>query len=251
LAKTAAEIFERTDGSENTMSQLIAASIGGPHHCIGTAQTVIDIVFHHLHQRCASHGGRLNNSELQAAKEDLSQGLVGMPSFFENIHSQCMAASGATTTMRFSRGKILPSLLLLCSQRAAERVFSLQLSFLADAWLDLFYDGFATFIQNHVNANCELVLGMAYAKAACKFRQSLSTEKYILEQDVQNILRKCALQLKEYETDGGAIAKATDDVNGHIALGAWRLRQHVNTITNRQMQKFFEISGREIAVFIK
>jgi hypothetical protein len=235
----------------NTTPQSVSEPIGGAHHCIGTAQAVLDIVFHHLHGRCRSHGGRLSDFELAAAKADLTQGLIGTTSLFENIHNQCMMASGPTATTTFAQGEILSSLLSLGSQKAAERVFSLQLCFLADNWLNLFYKGFSIFIQKHVSANSEQRLSRAYAKSARKFRQGLSIRRYLAEEDVQNELRNCVSRFEKSEAYDQMVARATDQLNDYVAINAWKVSQHVNEITLEQMKEFLRIFPHEMLALLE
>jgi hypothetical protein len=235
----------------NMTPQAVSGPIGGAHHCIGTAQSVIDIVFHHLHGRCVSHGGQLSHLELAAAKADLVRGFIGTTSFFENIHNQCIMARGQTADRMFAPGEILSSLLSLGGSKATERVYSIQLSFLADNWLDVFYQGFSIFIQKHVSANSELRLSRAYAKSACNFRQALSVRNLLAEEDIQNELLNCIAQFKNPEACNQMTALATDEINNHIALNSWKVYRHVSKITREQMSEFLRIFPSEMLAFLE
>ena len=228
----------------------ISRALGGPHHCIGTAQTVIDTVFQYLFEHCDSPDGSLSKFELIAAKADLVKGFMGMPEFFEDIHSRCMNASDASHIIKNSDRKILSSLLVLASQREAERVFSAQVSFLADDWLDLFYSGLSIFIENYVSVGCESRLKKAYVQSAYKFRQNLSLEKLFVEQNVQNELRNCLSSFARYVTNELMIAKATDEVNDYISSKAWRVRGRVDKIAIDQMKAFFIALLKEMPAFL-
>lgn len=58
-------------GNSARPNPLAAPMPGGAHHCISTANGVVDIVFRYLHANCASHGGILSEADLLAAQADL------------------------------------------------------------------------------------------------------------------------------------------------------------------------------------
>lgn len=222
------------------MSKSTSEPIRGPHHCIGTANTIVDLVFDHLHKKCTVAGGSLAEADLSSAKTDLLNGLFKSPDFFEHINRQCMVASGANAEKPFALGRLLSTALAFATEKSAERAFSLQMSFLPDAWAEVFYEGLSVFVQTHLRRGAETDLVKAYTKAAGKFRQKLTVEQFVSEENVQSVLDDCLLALKEQISDDESAARLAHELNDYIEVNAWRAGSHLDQITSEQMKVFVD-----------
>jgi hypothetical protein len=225
--------------------QSLTEPLAGAHHCIGSGHAIVDLTFRFLHASCASHGGSLTDTDLTAAHADLIDSFSSSSDYFELVHKRCMVASGATAPMMFGQGKMLSSLLFVCSQRIAAHCFSLQFDRLGNDWLNLFFGAFSESIRHHVCIDAEARLVSAYGRAAGKLRQKFTIKKLLSEQDVQNVLRDCILPFKNPETCGAMATEMNDEVNHWIGKQSGTVCPHVSKITNEQMHKFLSLFPSE------
>lgn len=229
----------------------LTGPIGGSHHCIGSSQSVLDLAFRYLHATCASHGGRLTEAELDAAQAEIIDSFSDTFDFFELIHKRCMDASGVTAPVPFSQGRMLPSLLSICSQRIAAHCFALQVDRLGADWLKLFFDGFSVSIRKHACGDAETRLGRAYTKAAGNLRQKLSIKTLLLEQEVQDALRDCITPFAKPDACNAMTISFTDEINHWIGKQSGSVCPHVSKITNDQMRKFLNLFPCEVGINLK
>jgi hypothetical protein len=231
-------------------AQSPADSIGGCHHCIGSGQAVVDLAFRHLHASCASLGGKLTESDLTAAHADLLESFSSSLDYFAGIHQRCMDASGVTTPTIFTPGRMLSSLLFVCSKRIAAHCFRLQLDRLGADWLRLFFDAFSESIRRRACPDAETRLDTAYVKAAGKLRQKLSIKKFLLEQDVQDVLRDCILPFRKAEVSAAMALEMSDEVNHCMGMQSGNVCPHVSKITIDQMRKFLSLFPSELSIML-
>ena len=229
----------------------LTAPIGGSHHCIGSSQAVIDLAFRYLHAACASHGGSLTEVELNAAQAEIIDSFSETLDYFELIHKRCMDASGVSAPVPFAQGRMLPSLLSICSQRIAARCFALQVDRIGADWLKLFFDAFSVSIRKHGCADAETRLGNAYAKAAGNLRQKLSIKTLLLEQGVQDALRDCIAPFAMPDACNAMTTAFTDEINHWIGKQSGSVCPHVSKITNDQMRKFLYLFPCEVGINLK
>lgn len=235
----------------NDFGKALTEPICGAHHCVGSAHTILDLAFLHLHAACASHGGNLTESDLTTAHADIVAGFSDNLSYFEIYHQRCMDASGATAPKNFSRGRMLPSLLFFCSQRVAAHCFSLQFNRIGTDWLKLFFDAFSEHIRRHISADAEARLAGAYANAAGHLGQKLSIKKLLLEQEVQDVMRECIVPFRKTDACDELATEVTDEINHCIGILSGSVCPHVSKITSDQMRKFLNLFPHEVAIALK
>ena len=218
-------------------------SAPGPHHCIGAARTATDVVFRDLHARCVAAGGNLSLAELESAQKHFLESFVSNFSVFETIHADCLQASGGTAAPIFSRDKILASLLLACTDKAARYAFSVQVAHFGQSWLEQFFDGFAQFIRT-ILPSVEQRLVTAYVEAAGSMKSRLSIEAFLKQNDVQRVLRECLAVL---ESDGAGMAvKVGIVVNNAIALRNSISGPDLRKVTDNEMKRFLATASWQI-----
>ena len=238
---------DRTEA--NLFPQLDSQSLCGTHHCIGTAHSVVDIVFRNLHAKCASQGGSLTDADLRIVHDNLLKVFPEIFDFFESIHQRCMNASGVFDSKPLAPDRILSTLLFVCSQGSAVSVFSNEIERLGMNWLSLFYAAFSKSIQLRVGIDVERRLTSAYAEAAGKFRQKMSIMQLLSEQNVQNILRECAFLVVKLHGSSDVAAQLTAEINDYIVTKGGNLGRHL--VTNDQIGRFLRLFPHDVYIVLK
>ncbi len=162
-----------------------------------------------------------------------------------------MDASGVTAPVPLAQGRMLPTLLSICSQRIAAHCFALQVDRLGADWLKLFFDAFSASIRKHACAEVETRLGHAYAKAASNLRQKLSIKAFLLEHDAQDALRNCISPFAKPDACNAMTTVFTDEINHWIGKQSGSVCPHVSKITNDQMRKFLNLFPCEVGINLK
>jgi hypothetical protein len=162
-----------------------------------------------------------------------------------------MHASGVTAPAIFAQGRMLSSLLSVCSQRIAGHCFALQVDRLGADWLKLFFDAFSVSIRKRACADAETRLGHAYTKAASNLQQKLSIKSLLLEQDVQDALRDCISPFAKPGACNAMTTEFTDEVNHWIGKQSGSVCPHVSKITNDQMRKFLNLFPCEVGINLR
>lgn len=197
-------------------------------------------MFHYLQEQCTSHNRTLTAADLATAKSDLLNSVSGIIDFFECVHRQCMTASGVEVSPILSQKKIFASILLACSQRAAERCFSIQTS-LTDVLLDFFYEAFSESVERRMDVEIRARLARAYVRSARKFRQELSIGKLLLQEDIKSLLFDHILPLvkpDEPELIEALSRTLVHDINLYMTQNISRIGRSVDGITDAQMLAF-------------
>jgi hypothetical protein len=224
---------------------------GGAHHCIGTGHEIVDAVFRYLQTKCASHGGTLTDSELAEAQIEFVDDFLFMFDQFEDIHARCMDASCSTAPIIFAKGRMLSSLLFTCSRSAAAHVFSSEVQDLRGNRLNAFYVALSDFVLQYISLNAEARLTSAYVKASRKHGQTLTIDKFLQEQTVQNVLREC---LRGFETPGfinASLACLNDTLDDNISKDAGFDTPHLHITAIDQMREFLNRLPDEIKITLK
>jgi hypothetical protein len=221
-------------------------SAPGPHHCIGAARTATDVVFRDLHARCVAAGGNLSLAELESTHKHFLESFVSNFSVFETIHADCMHVSASTAAPIFSRDKILASLLLACTDRAARYAFSVQVAHFGQPWLEQFFDGFAQFVRESIPSNDEQRLIAAYVEAAGRMKSRLSIEAFLKQNDVQLVLRECLAVLDNAGAVDAMAAKAGIVVNNAIALRNSIAGPDLRKVTDNEVKRFLATASWQI-----
>jgi len=221
-------------------------SAPGPHHCIGAARTATDVVFRDLHARCVAAGGNLSLAELESAQKHFLESFVSNFSVFETIHADCLQASGGTAAPIFSRDKILASLLLACTDKAARYAFSVQVAHFGQSWLEQFFDGFAQFIRDSILPSADQRLIAAYVGAAGRMKSRLSIDAFLKQHDVQLVLRECLAALDKDGAVDTMAAKAGIVINNAIALRNSISGPDLRKVTDNEMKRFLVTASWQI-----
>ena len=78
----------------------------GPHHCIGTARAVTELVFRGLRAECAASGGTMSLVEIENFYSRIIDSFSSGFDLFELRHSRCMDASLSRAAMPFARSTL-------------------------------------------------------------------------------------------------------------------------------------------------
>lgn len=225
--------------------------IGGTHHCMATAQSVLEQAFRYLHASCMSHGGNLSEPDLVAAQEELTESYLSALDIFEGIHQRCMAASGIASPKVLELGKMLSALLLACGQRTASYCFSLQVNRMGTLWIEMFFDALSDFIQRKIKPDAEREVNRAYAESVRNLRQKLTIKTLLLENNVKGVLLDCISSFESPAMSIGLVSEMDDEINRFIGKSNSTVMPHVSRITVNQMQKFASLFPREARMVLK
>lgn len=178
----------------------------GPHHCLGTARTITELIIRHLEACAEERGGQLTIAELKAAHlqfvDQLSTIYLRQ---IEDIHAGCMEASGSPVVSPVSRGQILSSVLYMSTHAIGRRAFRNAHDRGGPDSLMLIYDGFAHFLRTSFCPGVDDTLFGIYAKVATVVGPRFALPQLVQERDVQLLLRQCLAALV---TPGAAAAHA-------------------------------------------
>lgn len=218
----------------------------GPHHCIGTARTVSEIVFRTLRIKCAAGGGNLSLDELESYYSQIIDSFSSGFDLFELRHHNCMDASLAMAELPFARGKILATLLRACGEKSVRAVFSLQVERLGMEWIGQLFDSLAQYVRQHVHANIDDRLIDAYVETAKIPKIKLTIKELLKRESVQNILLEC---VTAFEMPGAPelIVKEVSDVVNEFVAGQRSIGwPHVCKVTEDEMCRFLTLLLRQL-----
>jgi hypothetical protein len=223
----------------------------GPHHCIGTARTVTDIVFRSLRAQCTASGGTLSLGEIDTLQSTIIDSFTSGFDLFELRHRQCMGVSLSLAAMPFESGKILSTLLFACGEQCAQHVFALQVEHLGDVWISQFFDGFAQYVERHVYTNARARLTNAYVETALIPKIVVSVEKLLKREAVRSVLRDCIVPFEAPGAPAGAAQQFCDSIND-CSAGRYRVAgPHVAKITEDQAERFLKLFPRQARMVLE
>jgi hypothetical protein len=157
---------------------------------------------------------------------------------FAGIHARCMEASCALAPAIFAKDRMLSSLLFTVSRGAAAHAFANEVQDLRGNWLNAFYGALADFVRQYICLNAETRLTGTYVKASRNHGQTLTIDKFLQEQTVQNVLREC---LRGFETPGfidALLARLKDKLDDDIITDTGLDSLHLHKIAIDQMREF-------------
>jgi hypothetical protein len=224
--------------------------MGGTHHCIATAYATVNAVFRHLRSECDLNGGSLTDSDLKTVQADFIDKFKFAFNLFDGIHTRCMEVSHATAPMLFMKGRILSSLLLACTQRAAEYAFRNQINQFGAQWLNLLYDALSLSIGQRSDFDVELRLTDVYIKTSCALGRDLSIEKLLLEQAVRSILRNGLTTFRSADWSEKAIGCLNGEINRFVGRNTTSSTTPACRIANGQMRDFIPLFLQELDQFL-
>lgn len=189
----------------------MSGNLRGPHHCVGVAASIAEMLFQYLEAKCASAGGSLSAEDLKAAHLQFFQSMPKVHGFFESVNQACMEASEGKAPAMLARDTILATLLFTCNEKAARHAFPSQIKRFGDAWLRQFFAGFAEYVRKTVCADADDRLIQTYMGAAVRSAADLSIDDLMREPGVQQILRGCHMRFLRPDAPE-ALAKDVSDV---------------------------------------
>jgi hypothetical protein len=209
----------------------------GPHHCIGNANAVTEMVFRYLQSRCAATGS-LSAAELEAARSHLLQSFPNAFSFFENVNQRCMEASAATAPTFFAKESILGALLFTCAHKAARSAFPNQITRFGPSWLNQFFGGFAEYIRQTVSQTVDDRLMKMYALAAGKLGARITVTDLLNEDGVRKIMHECLVPFMVPDAPTTLASKLSDVASFHIAAARGIPKPDISKITEQEARSF-------------
>ena len=164
----------------------MAEELPGPHHCIGNARAVTEIIFRGLRAQCAASGGDL---PLEALDGFYSKFIESFSSGFDLLEVQTspfMDASLGIAPMPFARSNILATFLRGCGEKSARAAFSFQVERLGMEWIDHFFRSLAHYVHHHVPINIDARLVDAYVHTATMPKVTLTISELLKQEPVGN-----------------------------------------------------------------
>ena len=216
----------------------MASPLRGTHHCVGLANSVADMVFRVLQNRCAAGGGNISAADLVAARAQVSTTIAGSYSFFDKNHQRCNAASASTAPDYFQQDTILGALLSLCGQKPVRSAFTTQINRFGPIWLDQFFGGLADFVRKNVSATADERLMKIYAALAIKLGWNMSLEALFKEDATLQILRECTMPFLIPNAAAALAAPVSDVVSDFIAAKRNIPKPDLSKVTEQEMKNF-------------
>jgi hypothetical protein len=217
----------------------------GPHHCIGTARIVTDIVFRSLRAKCAASGGSLSLGELESYYAQIINSFSAGFDIFELRHHNCMDASLSTVEMPFARDKILATLLRACGEKSACAAFSVQIERSGAEWIGQFFRGFAQYVRQQIHTNIDGRLVNAYVEAATIPKIDLTIAELLRQKSVRHILLECVAVFETVDLSESLVKKVSDCVNHSIAEQKKIGTPHPCKVTEHEMHRFLALLPRQ------
>jgi hypothetical protein len=234
------------------MSREIAVpeELPGPHHCIGTARTVIEVFFRSLRARCMAHGGNLPQDELDDLCSQFMDSFACGFDLFELRHDRCMKASLRKSDTPFARERILATLLRTCAENSARASFPLQIERLGIEWINDLIEGMASYVRRRIGANLDTRLVDAYVATAGIPNIKLTVAELLKQQAVKDALLECARAFEVAATSATIVNELCHWVNKAIAERRNAVGAQVCKITEKETRDFLFLLPQEIGVTV-
>lgn len=146
---------------------------------------------------------------------------------------------------------MLSSLLFTCSRSAAAHAFASEVQDLRGNWLNAFYGALSDFVRQYISLDAEARLTSAYVKASRSHGQTLTIDKFLQEQTVQNVLRECLRGFETPEFINALLACLNDELDDTISQDAGFDTPHLHKIAIDQMREFLNRLPDEIKIALK
>jgi hypothetical protein len=222
----------------------------GPHHCIGTARAVTDVVFRSLHTQCLARGGTLSLKELELFHSKIIDSLSSGFNLFEVRHHQCMNASLAISDMPYARDKILATLLRECAEKSACDAFWLQIERSGMKLIGGLFDSLALYVHDHGDATIEGRLIKAYVETAATPHVKLTIKELLKHDGVSDTLLDCATAFGAHSARESIATEICDSIN-KLAAGSGGIDgSHVHRVTEAPMRSFLTLLPGQIRAAI-
>lgn len=216
----------------------MTANLRGPHHCVGLANAIAEMLFQYLERRCASAGGSLTSADLKAAHGRLFESMPRMFDFFESHHARCMQASASTAPAPFSRENILATLLQVCNEKSARHAFPMQVHRFGAPWLHQFFMGLSQYIRQQMCPTADARLLTIYVKTAGKVGPNLSIEDLLQDPEAQQVLRDCHIRFLGADAIETLAKPMSDVVSRSIAEQRGIPHPDLSKVTEQEARSF-------------
>lgn len=213
-------------------------NLRGPHHCVGVATSIAEMLFQYLQAKCEQAGGSLSASELKAAHAQFFASMPKVYNFFESAERTCMEASEAAAPAPLARDAILATLLMACNEKAARHAFPMQIKRFGGPWIAQFFAGFAEYVRRNVCRDADNRLIQSYMEAALRRGAELSTDDLMREASAQQVLRNCLAPFLRPDAPD-ALAKDVSDV-ASVVIAEKRGIPHpdLSKVTEQEVRNF-------------
>ncbi len=228
----------------------MSEALPGPHHCLGTARTVADIVYRSLHAQCVARGGALSVEDLEHCYAEIIESLSCGYDIFENRHMHCMHASVSMAEMPFARDHILATILRACGEDAARQVYAAEIEQLDEAWLRPFFAAFADYVRQHLCVDADQRLTAAYVEAGLTYQGKITLNALLNHKIVLNVLRDCARPLAEQPIPCGLVSQVCGSLNDYTARKAAMADATAISVSDEQMANFLILLAHQIAMLV-
>jgi hypothetical protein len=221
------------------------SDLPGPHHCIGTARTVVDVAFRTLRAKCAARGGNLSLEELDKYCAQIGESISSGFGLFELRQHSCMCASMGIAEMPFARDKILATLLCACVEQSARAAFSLQIDRFGTQWIGELFDSLAEFVHGHVHGDIDTRLIKAYVETAAIPNIKLTIKELLKREAIKNALRE---SITVFEMPGAAdltVRELTNAVNQSFVKRNFKDSSPC-TVTEGEMRRFLILLPQQL-----
>jgi hypothetical protein len=224
----------------------------GPHHCIGTARAVTELVFRGLRAECAASGGTMSLVEIENFYSRIIDSFSSGFDLFELRHSRCMDASLSRAAMPFARSKILATLLRACGEKSADAAFSVQIGRLGVEWIDQLFGALAHYVRRHVAFDFEARLITAYVDTATMNKaMPLTIDELLRQTAVQNILLDCVTEAFDRHDAPELVTRAVcDSINEFMTEQRGIEGPHVCKVTESESSRFLTLLPRQLRATI-
>ena len=229
----------------------MSVELPGPHHCIGTARTVTDVVFRTLRAQCAAGGGNLSLEDLETFYSQIIDSFSSGFDLFELKHHNCMGVSLGIAEMPFARGKILATLLRACGEQSARAVFTLQIERLGMEWIGQLFASLAEYVRQHVHSDIDTRLISAYVETATIPKIKLTIQELLSQEAIKDILVECVTAFETPSTPDSIVQEVRDWVNHSIASKRTVGGPHPCKITEDEMRRFLTLLPRQLWATLK
>ena len=188
-------------------------NLAGPHHCIGTARAVVDLVFQQLSDMCSGKDECLTRSDLKNLHAALVDSLAaGRLPWMQDVFKRCMDAR-MQARVTLERDSIVAVVLGLWLGDTIGDVFAAQVARGGPAWQPLFLDAVGRCIVRYITPQIGARLFSAYARLASRYGADLSVSDLKRDPELSLLVTEMLLFLTSHDAVGDAImlAQAVND----------------------------------------
>lgn len=224
----------------------MTVELPGPHHCIGTARSVAEIIFRSLRAQCIANGGTLSLEEFDSFYSEIIASFSSGFDLFELRHRRCTTASMRAPEMPFARDKILSGVLRACGEGTARAACSLQVQQLGEKWIGELFDGLAQFAYSNASADFDTSLINAYVDTATKPGIVVTFAEVLKRTAAHGTLSKCAAAFERAAKSDSLTKTACSCVNNTIARQRGIAGPHIGKITEVQARYLLELLAEKL-----